>query len=144
MLGPRLRQVRAAQQLSLNDVAERADISVATLSRIERDKQAIDVGLFLILCKVLKATPRDVLGDAADGNGDAEGASIDPMIRKIARMDAAERTKFWKSLSAANIARPKVLRAETRALSRDVEELLAQVDFLREQIEAVRKQLRRS
>ena len=67
VIGNRLRQARTARQLSLNDVAGRAKISVATLSRIERDKQGIDLGLFLTLSRILKAPPHDLL--TADGDG---------------------------------------------------------------------------
>ena len=45
MVGHRLREARLARHLSLNAVASEADISVATLSRIERDQQRIDVEL---------------------------------------------------------------------------------------------------
>jgi len=61
VVGNRLRQARTARQLSLNDVAGRAKISVATLSRIERDKQGIDLGLFLTLSRILKAPPHDLV-----------------------------------------------------------------------------------
>src|SRR6266550_1806691 len=95
VVGNRLRQARTARQLSLNDVAGRAKISVATLSRIERDKQGIDLGLFLTLSRILKAPPHDLL--TADGDG---RDSVDPLVHRIASLDAAERARLWRELTA--------------------------------------------
>src|SRR2546425_8446417 len=95
VVGNRLRQARTARQLSLNDVAGRAKISVATLSRIERDKQGIDLGLFLTLSRILKAPPHDLL--TADGDG---RDSVDPLVQRIASLDVAERARLWRELAA--------------------------------------------
>jgi transcriptional regulator with XRE-family HTH domain len=145
MIGKRLRQARASQKLSLNEVAERADISVATLSRIERDKQNMAVDLFLTLCKVLETQPNELLGDGKGGDLQTPTSSVDELIRKISGMDVGERTRFWHGLSKAHVARPRGRRGgEVRVLAREIDELLAQVDCLREQLESVRKQLKRS
>ncbi|HJT16115.1 MAG TPA: helix-turn-helix transcriptional regulator [Thermoanaerobaculia bacterium] len=56
--GERLREARIARCLSLADVAARTHISVATLSRIERNHPGIGLALFLILCEVLRTPPR--------------------------------------------------------------------------------------
>src|SRR5436190_13912054 len=95
MIGERIRQTRQARRLSLNDVAGRAKISVATLSRIERDKQGLELGLFLTLCKVLKTSPRELLveGDAADGK-------VDPLAVRIASLNHPERLQLWHELAA--------------------------------------------
>jgi transcriptional regulator with XRE-family HTH domain len=144
MIGKRLRQTRASQKLSLNEVAERADISVATLSRIERDKQNMAVDLFLTLCKVLETQPNELLGDGNGGDLQTP-SSVDELIRKISGLDVGDRTRFWHGLSKANVARPRGRHGgEVRVIAREVDELLAQVDCLREQLESVRKQLKRS
>ena len=135
MLGNRIRQARQGRRLSLSDVAQKADISVATLSRIERDKQGMELGMFLSLCKILNTPPHELIG-SRDGEG------IDPLAAKIARMDVKERTKLWKELSA-NIQNKRTDRAKIRQLSFEVEELLAQIDYLREEIESVQKRLKR-
>ncbi len=134
MLGTRIRQIRLGRGLSLHDVAVRAKISVATLSRIERDKQAIDLGIFLTLSKILKTPPKDLLG------AETEGDAIDPLAAQIARLDSSERTKLWKDLSTA-VRTSRAGRSHVRQLSFEVEELLAQLDFLREEIKAVQKRL---
>lgn len=136
MLGARLRQARQSRRLSLKDVASRAQISVATLSRIERDKQGLDLGMFFTLSKILKTTPQDLMGS------DQEDGRVDPLASQIARMDPTERTRLWKDLSAG-VRSSKQGRARLHNLSYEVEELLAQIDFLRDEIRSVQKRLRR-
>jgi len=134
MVGARIREARQARQLSLNAVAQKADISVATLSRIERDQQRIDVELLLTLMRILKLSAQDVLDEQAPDDG------VDPMVAKISALASPERTKLWRELAASrkgNRAAPP-----NRAMAQQVEEFLAQIDFLRGEIEAVRKKLR--
>ena|SRR5689334_6261214 len=135
MIGARLREARLARQLSLNSVAQKADISVATLSRIERDQQRIDVQLLLTLMKILKLNAREVLDEAAPEDG------LDPIVSKISSLPLAERAKLWRGLAASRKS-PERNSGPTRALALQVEEFLAQIDFLRGEIEAVRKKLR--
>lgn len=134
MVGERLRDVRHAQHLSLNDVASRAGISAATLSRIETDKQGIDLGLFLTLAKVLNAVPHELLGDTG-----AEKTS-DPLVRKIAQMGSSGRVQMWRELSAARKASGKARRSD---LNQQVEELVAQFEYMKQEIESVQIGLKR-
>jgi len=136
MIGDRLREARAARQFSLSDVAEKAKISAATLSRIENGKQSLDVGLFLTLLKILRIQPADVL--ESDGNV----SSGDRLVDQIARLDADARTKLWKDLTTERRTQ-RGRRSSKREISQNVEELVAQVDYLREQIEAVRARQRK-
>jgi transcriptional regulator with XRE-family HTH domain len=139
VVGNRLRQARTARQLSLNDVAGRAKISVATLSRIERDKQGIDLGLFLTLSKILKATPHELL---ADGTGPDK---VDPLALQIASLDPTERAQLWRELTSSANRNPRggKRRAHVRSLGLQVEELLAQIEFLHAEIESVQRRLHR-
>lgn len=137
MIGEKIREVRQAQQLSLADVSAKAKISAATLSRIETEKQNIELGLFLTIAKILHVNPKDLLGDTGDGEGDS---STDPLVRKIAALEPTERTKFWRELSDAR-KHNRVLK--NRNVGQQVEELLAQIDLLREEILAVRSRLKR-
>jgi transcriptional regulator with XRE-family HTH domain len=134
MLGNRLREARLARQLSLNEVASKAKISVATLSRIERDKQGLDLSMFITLSKILKSAPKDLLGPE---NG---SESADPLASQIARLDTSERTQLWKELSSA-IRTNRNGRTRMRQIGLEVEELLAQIDFLRDEIRSVQKRL---
>jgi transcriptional regulator with XRE-family HTH domain len=121
--------------MSLADVAGEARVSAATLSRVERDKQSIDVELFLTIARVLKATPADLLCDEEGANGD------DALAVRIAAMESRERTQLWRQLSNERREARQQRRSDTRADAAEVEELLAQMDFLRDEIEAVRGRL---
>ena len=136
MVGNRIRAARQSRNLSLTELAGRAEISAATLSRIERDKQNLDLGLFLTLTRILKLTPHDVLGDAADEEG------VDPLVRAISGMQTGERAQLWRSLAAERKTH-RSHKNDGRAVVNEVEELLAQVDFIRGEIESVQKRLRR-
>lgn len=139
MIGERLRAVRRAQQLSLNQVAQKAHISVATLSRIETNKQALELGLFLSLAKILKIAPKDLLGDEGQA---VEGT--DPLVMRITSLNHQQRTDLWKQLAANRRDGARVARqSRLHNVSQQVEELLAQVDFLREEIENVRRRVKR-
>jgi transcriptional regulator with XRE-family HTH domain len=135
MIGDRLRHARRAQHLSLAQVSAKAKISAATLSRIETEKQNVELGLFLTIARILRVTPQELLGDVANELDD----SSDPLVRRIAALDSPERTKFWRELSDA---RRHNRSQKIRNLGQQVEELLAQVDFLREEIMAVRTRLK--
>lgn len=136
MVGNRIRVARQSRNLSLTELASRADISAATLSRIERDKQNVDLGLFLTLTRILQLTPHEVLNDAETAEG------VDPLVRAISGMQTGERAQLWRSLAAERRTR-RSRKADGRAVANEVEELLAQVDFIRGEIESVQKRLRR-
>lgn len=136
MVGNRIRVARQSRNLSLTELASRADISAATLSRIERDKQNVDLGLFLTLTRILKLTPHEVLDDTDTNEG------VDPLVRAISGMQTGERAQLWRSLAAERRTH-RTRKADGRAVANEVEELLAQVDFIRGEIESVQKRLRR-
>ena len=136
MIGENIRAARQAQQLSLTDVAGRVGISAATLSRIETGKQSLDLGMFLSLSKILRRQPNELLGE--EGNGEA-----DPLALKIAALSANERVRLWRDLTAARRNQRSTKKPQGIAnLGQQVEELIAQMDFIREEIEVVRKRLR--
>ena len=135
MIGTRLREARQARQLSLHTVAQKADISVATLSRIERDQQRIDVDLLMALMRILKINAQEVLDETPQEDG------VDPIVAKLSSLPPPERIKVWRGLAATRRASDRNPGAH-RALAQQVEEFLAQIDFLRGEIEAVRKRLR--
>jgi transcriptional regulator with XRE-family HTH domain len=138
MIGERIRQTRQARRLSLNDVAGRAKISVATLSRIERDKQGLELGLFLILCKVLKTSPRDLL---LDGETDS---NVDPLAIRIAGLNHPDRLQLWHELAANRRGdRRGHMRAQMRKLADEVEELMAQLEFVRAEMESFHSRVRK-
>jgi transcriptional regulator with XRE-family HTH domain len=139
MIGERIRQTRQARRLSLSDVAGRAKISVATLSRIERDKQGLELGLFLILCKVLKTSPRELLIEGENDN------NVDPLAVRIAGLNHPDRMQLWHDLAANRRGdRRSHMRAQMRKLADEVEELLAQLEYVRVEMESFHGRMRRS
>jgi len=136
MVGIRIREARTSRNLSLNEVASRADVSVATLSRIERNKQGLDLGLFLILCRVLEALPHDLLGDQADEN-------VDPLALQIGRLNHGERVQLWKDLANARRGDRQAMRSNVRRLKNEIEALLAQMEYVQAEIEAVQRRMRK-
>jgi transcriptional regulator with XRE-family HTH domain len=150
MVGERIREARLAQNRSLADVAGKAQISVATLSRIENAKQSVEVSLFLLLARVLSVPAHELLGtqeeeENGNGNGDGNGHSkLDPLVRRIAALGTQDRLDLWKELAVERrTQRGRARGNESRQMAQHVEELLAQVDFLREELEGVRKRIKR-
>lgn len=138
MVGEKLREVRLAKNLSLAVVAQQAAISVATLSRIERDKQAIEVNLLVRLAGILRTNPQDLLGNGSDTG------TTDPLVAKITSMPTSDRARLWRGLTEQRIE-IRDARGQNRsaAIGDQIEELLAQVDLLRGEIESVRERLGR-
>lgn len=136
MVGNRIRAVRQSRNLSLTDLADRADISAATLSRIERDKQNLDLELFLTLSRILKMAPHELLGET-----DASGDSVETTVRSLGNMQPEDRARFWRSLAADR--KNRTSRASLRNLTATVDELLAQIEYVRLEVEAMQKRLRR-
>ena len=134
MIGEKIREVRQSQGRSLAEVAAKAKISVATLSRIETDKQSIDVDLLLALSRVLGVDAAEMLGDGI--------AQPDPLAQRIASLDPAKRTDLWRDLAAERRAQ-RARSRPSRNVGPQVEELLAQIDFLREELESVRGKIKK-
>ena len=119
-------------------MAGKAKISVATISRIENEKQSVEMRLFLSLARVLNVPAHELLGE--EGLGDGSG----PLVRRIAALNARERLDLWRDLAADRRTQRTTKRgSEVRQVAQQVEELLAQVDFLREELESVRKSMKR-
>jgi transcriptional regulator with XRE-family HTH domain len=134
MVGNRIRDNRNGQRRSLADVAGKAGVSVATLSRIENNKQALDLELFLRLARILKIAPSELLGDEAEGDSE-------PLAEKLARLSRTERTKLWRDMAGAKRQSPE--RNTKNQVQAQVDELLAQIEFVRSELETVRKGVRR-
>ena len=139
MVGARLRELRLSRQWSLSEVAGKAEISASTLSRIETNKQELDLALFLLLSKILGADPATILDE---GNGHADDES--PLATRIASLDARGRAALWRDLAATRrSSATKKVRRNAPPLAQHIDELLAQLEFLREQIDAVRTSMPR-
>jgi transcriptional regulator with XRE-family HTH domain len=129
MIGARIRELRTTRRMSLSEVATQASISTATLSRIETGKQNLDVGLMTTIARVLHLSPHDLL----DADENIDGALAD----KIATLKPNARARFWRDLSGSR-ERNGVSSRHAEDLTIEVEELLAQIDFLRGEVDRIR------
>ncbi len=137
MIGDRIRQARLSREMSLTDLAHKADVSAATLSRIENEKQGLDLSMFLTLAKILKVAPHELLGER-----EGESVGPDPLVVRISNLEPAERTKVWKGLTARR-KKGTDDHASGRQLQERVEELIAQLDYLRGEMQNVLRRSRR-
>jgi transcriptional regulator with XRE-family HTH domain len=126
-IGVTLRRVRLERDLSLADVAGKAGISVATLSRVETDKQNVDVTLLLTLAEVLDVPGSELLG------GDGDGDDPNVLARKLGRLRPSERTKVFLQSSG---------RRDAKALAAVVDDLLTTVEVLRDELLHVQRAVR--
>ena len=130
-VGSRLRVARTSQRRSLADVASRVGVSCATLSRIETDKQSVDVALFLELVRSLGINAADVLGSPGED---------DALTKQLVVLDSPSRTKVWSDLAEHERGR-RASKRDLKRLAAEVEELLAHIDLLREELLRVRRGL---
>ena len=136
MIGEKIRGVRQSQGRSLAEVAGKAKISVATLSRIETDKQSIDVNLLVVLAGVLGIEASDLLDQSANGD--------DGLAQRIASLDTKKRVELWRQMTTERRAmRSERNTSSPRHMSDQVEELVAQLDFMREELDAVRMRVKK-
>jgi len=134
MVGARIREKRNARRMSLSDVAEQADISTATLSRIETGKQNIDVGLMINIARILHLSPHDLIAEEGEGDGD--------LADKIAVLKPNDRTRLWQDLNGSRNRSEGTGTRRLEDISMEVEGLLAQIDFLRGEVDRIREGLR--
>jgi transcriptional regulator with XRE-family HTH domain len=127
-VGERLRRIRGERQLSLAAVAQKAGISVATLSRVETEKQSVDVSLLLTLASILGVTASEILGEH-DKVDDSED-----LIRRMSRLRPEERTRIYLT---------SVTQRQSMPLSHMMTSLLATADALREEVLNAQQILRR-
>lgn len=140
-MGDRLRNARRALGLSLQQVASRIGISIATLSRVENGKQAVDLDLFLRLTEILQCDPREVLQDGSELVSPQGENLRDCMLR----LGPAKRAQLWRELAdTVRDSRDDHSRRarRTEMLELEVEELVAQVDLLAAAITSIRDRIR--
>jgi transcriptional regulator with XRE-family HTH domain len=126
-IGESLRRLRLERQLSLSGVAAQAGVSVATLSRVETGKQTVDVVLLLTIARILGVAPSEILGS------DQPGDELDELTRRISRLPAADRGKVFSESSR---------RRTTRDVSATMDDLLAQIDLLRDDLLELQRRVR--
>jgi transcriptional regulator with XRE-family HTH domain len=132
-VGTALRSARTARGMSLNDVASAAGISAATLSRIETEKQGVDVGLLMSIAGILHVAPADIL--ATD---DERSHTAERLADALAALPSAERAKV---IAAAS--RRRQSRKASEQLQAQLETLLVTVDLIRDELTELHRETQR-
>ena len=127
-VGPTLRRLRMERDIALAAVAEQAGVSIATLSRIETNKQSIEVGLLLSLARILEVSAADILGC------DDEPDVVEALSRRLAALPPDARTKVFKKSS------PK---SSPKDLQPALDDLISTVEMMREELLNVQRAIRR-
>lgn len=125
-VGNNLRRLRTERDLSLAGVAGQAGISVATLSRVETNKQSLEVGLLLRLAGILGASASEILSGEPEDTGS--------LSRRVAALPAAERAQVL--LDSAGPRR-------VRELGSTLDGLVSTVEILRDELLSVQRALGR-
>lgn len=94
----RLRSLRRAQSMSLDDIAERSHLSPSTISRIETGKRAISLDVLLPLARALRTDVETLLDNDSDE---------DVVIRPVPSREGAH-TIWMLSKATGNMKAQKV------------------------------------
>lgn len=133
-VGEALRSARIGNHLSLSDVASQAGVSVATLSRIENEKQSIDVTLLVRLSAIVGVAPATVLTPENYGHDKPTD-----LARELASRTPAERAQIL--IRATKHGRRPNRKRET--VQAQIDSLLAAIDLIVEEINELQKKTRR-
>lgn len=129
-IGQKIREARRLRRLSLQQVAARVGLSAPSLSRIETDKQALDVEILLRLARTLRTNASDLL----PLNPDSEMGGRHEMDLILARLSENDRAALWDGL--AEEARAGSLRGSLT--DERLQEILTRLDFVRDELELLR------
>lgn len=134
-VGAGLRAARVARRLSLSDVASHAGISAATLSRIETEKQNVDVTLLLSLSSILGIQAASLLS----GDGDGRDRTAATLIEELAMLTPGECAHVVaESMKQSRRGKPRRDAAPGR-----IERLLAALDLIHEELSELRRDSKR-
>ena len=129
-VGETIRRIRVARELSLADVARKAGVSVASLSRMETNKQSVDVSLLETLADILGVTAASVLGEAG-GNGHGDP---DELAGRLSALSAPERTRIFLASSR---------RRDSKQVGAVLDDLVSTVDLVRDELLQVQRNIKR-
>lgn len=127
-VGARLRSARQQRGQSLAHVAQRAGISVATLSRIETSVQSIDVDLLGTIARILGVPPSHLLSD------DGAEQNLAVLAERVAALRAADRAKLLQSTGR---------RRRGADLATLIDDVMSTLDLVREELEEVARAARK-
>lgn len=70
IIGSRIKKARKAKNMTQEDLAEKMDVSIAFLSRIERGSSQINLKRLSQVCNILDVTEGEILNGTASGSGE--------------------------------------------------------------------------
>lgn len=79
IIGQRIKRARKEKEMTQEQLAEKIDVSIAFLSRIERGSSHINLKRLSQICEILEITEGEVLNGVSNNSGkylDAEFSSI--------------------------------------------------------------------
>ncbi len=82
IIGQRIKKARLAKNLTQEDLAEKVDISVAFLSRVERGNSHINLRRLNQLCNLLDVTEGYVLNGASSNSNNYLNKEFSELIKK--------------------------------------------------------------
>ncbi|HSP35023.1 MAG TPA: helix-turn-helix transcriptional regulator [Thermoanaerobaculia bacterium] len=128
--GSALRVARHARQLSLGEVAPKAGLSVATLSRIETGKQSIQIHVLVNLAAILGVDAAQLL---AGESGPAESSLI--LARALVQRSPAELTEIMLWAGKHTLRR----NASRATVAAQFDQMLATIELMVEELHELRK-----
>lgn len=95
-LGERIRQKRKDSHLSQETLAEKAGISVNTVSRIEGGQAAMSIEIFAKMVEVLDADANELLGKNPEG----DRSPAHKMVSRVLNLQPKEQKVVIQTISA--------------------------------------------
>lgn len=94
-LGAKLRELREYQRKSLKEVAERANLSIPQLSKLELGDRGLDVDVFIDIAKALGHQPGDLLPNSA-----GLYPQFRPLLTRLSGIPDGQRGMVLKAIEA--------------------------------------------
>lgn len=130
-VGSRLKAARLARGMSLGDVADEVGVSVATLSRVENEKQRLAVPMLFAVADAIGVAAVDIVHDRKGGDND----------HRLQDMLAAARPREQARIfMSARRPRRGSKRAEVHAR---VGNLLGWIEIIRDELVSIRSELKK-
>ena len=79
IIGQRLKKARKAKKMTQEELAEKLDVSIAFLSRIERGNSQVNLKRLVQICEILEVSPGEILNGVSSKSSqylDSEFASL--------------------------------------------------------------------
>ena len=93
VIGSRLKKARKAKRLTQQDLAEKMDISIAFLSRIERGSSKINIKRLTQVCEILGVTEGEILNGVSKNSNKYLNSEFSDLLKKC---DAKKQKLIYK------------------------------------------------